>query len=85
MRMIIEVFRTNVKSPDHARRLVAVIHDFFPEWQANFDLDDCDHILRITSLQEEINSSNIVELLAYNGYSAEVLEDEVISELKSWR
>jgi hypothetical protein len=83
--MTVEVFKTNVKNPDHARRLVDVIHDFFPEWQANFDLDDCDHILRITSLQEDINSSNIVDLLAYYGYSAEVLEDEVIPELKSLR
>ncbi|CAN5413803.1 hypothetical protein BH10BAC4_BH10BAC4_17260 [soil metagenome] len=83
--MNVEVFRTDVKNSDHARGLIDIIHDFFPGCYANFDLDDCDHILRIKSFQADINSRNIVDLLAYHGYSADVLEDEVIPEVKSLR
>ena len=44
---MVEVFRTNVKQRDHANILISQIHKAFPDYKANFDLEDCDKILRV--------------------------------------
>jgi hypothetical protein len=46
---IVEVFKTNVKTGAQAERLITLIRENFPEYTVNFDLDDCDRILRVKS------------------------------------
>ena len=46
---MIEVFKTNVRARSHANMLVGQIHKVFNGYEANFDLDDCDKVLRIES------------------------------------
>lgn len=75
--MRIEVFKTNVKDADQARGIVDLIHGGFGEYTANFDLDDCDKILRVVSESAAIDSLLLMNLLKHLGVDAEVLADEI--------
>jgi hypothetical protein len=70
---MIEIFKTNVSSPDHAEMLINGIHQAFAGYKANFDLDDCDNILRIKSTTGSIRVSCLVDFLKDFGFHAEVL------------
>lgn len=72
----VEVFKTNVKTGEQATRLVHVIHERFPHYTANFDLNDCDRILRIKS-SVSIQESILIEMVRQHGFEAEVLTDEI--------
>jgi hypothetical protein len=73
---MIEVFKTNVIQRDHANGLLDLIHETFDGYTANFDLQDCDRILRIKSTDGPIDSSTIIALLKKSGFDANVLPDE---------
>ena len=75
---MIEVFRTNLEDREHAIVLIDQIHEKFPYYRANFDLDDCDRILRIESKTGDIDPSNLIQLLNDYGYEAEILEDAIV-------
>jgi hypothetical protein len=74
--MAVEVFKTNVEELYHANMLIAEIHKRFPGYKANFDLDDCDKILRVKASSEIIPPVPIILLLKLYGFHAEVLPDE---------
>lgn len=74
---MIEIFRTDVNDHQHAAMLVEIIHTSFPGYCANFDLKDCDNILRIASKTEPVKTTDLVQLLAAFGFHAEVLPDEI--------
>lgn len=63
---IIEVFKTNVNSIEDARNLAALIQTSFMEVKVNFDLDDCDRILRVEAYIEVIGK--IPDFMRENGY-----------------
>ena len=44
---MIEVFKTNVQEFSEAQKLVALLRKHFPNSKINFDLDDCDKVLRV--------------------------------------
>jgi len=69
---MVEVFKTNVCDPEHACLLVKYLHEQFFNYKANFDLEDCDRILRVQS-NEEIDILSIVGLLERHGVWVEVL------------
>jgi hypothetical protein len=73
---MVEVFKTNVKDHEHAIMLVDRIHETFQGYKANFDLDDCDHILRVKSTTGCVQPSDLIDLLKDFGFNAEVLSDE---------
>lgn len=73
---MIEVFKTDVDCPAHAGVLVDIIQDLFPHYRANFDLQDCDHILRVVSTAGPIEAERLVHLVGTYGYCAEPLPDE---------
>ena len=72
---MVEVFKTNVDSRDHAMWLVALIHKIFPDYQANFDLEDCDKILRVKCTTSPVCPSSLIRILQDLGFYAEVLPD----------
>ena len=74
---MVEVFKTDVQHHDHANMLVDQIHQVFAGYKANFDLDDCDRILRVKNANGSVHPPPVIELLKYHGFSAEVLPDEV--------
>jgi len=74
---MVEVFKTNVEHRVHAIMLIEQIHKAFPEYRANFDLDDCDRILRVTSTTGSVEACELIRLLEEQGFEAEVLPDIV--------
>ena len=76
---MIEVFKTNVSQPEQAHMLVETIEHVFENYAANFDLADCDHILRVQSPGPSVETPQLVRLLKRFGFDAEVLPDEITS------
>ncbi len=73
---MVEVFKTNVSDTHHANMLVEQIHKTFAGYKANFDLEDCDNILRVVSTKGLIQPSVVINLLENYGFTAEVLPDD---------
>jgi hypothetical protein len=76
--MKVEVFKTNVAEPEQAKWLVDQIERNFANCKVNFDLDDCDRILRVM-FDGEIQSDSLIDLLKNVGCIAEVLPDTIQS------
>lgn len=74
---MVEVFKTDMKDPERAEVLIQQIHSTFPGLEANFDLEDCDKILRIECTTAEIESTAVVGFLRGHGWHAEVLSDTI--------
>ncbi len=74
---MVEVFKTNVTDQNQASILIDEIHKTFVHYIANFDLEDCDHILRVKCDTSAIEPSAVINLLKAFGYYAEVLQDDL--------
>src|SRR5438105_168761 len=73
---MVEVFKTNIKEWIHARIVLDTIHKTFNHYRANFDLEDCDKILRVECGTDFIHPGPLVDLVKGLGFQAEVLPDE---------
>jgi hypothetical protein len=69
---MVEVFRTNIKDKVNAAEVVKDLKGFLPAAKVNFDLHDCDNILRIEG--QYIPIPKVRELLQNMGFYCEVLE-----------
>jgi hypothetical protein len=69
---MIEVFKTNVQTAGDASHLVELLLQQFPGSRINFDLQDCDKILRVEG--KEFCSHIIMTLVNRNGFHCEILE-----------
>ena len=72
--MIVEVFRTNVTDREIANEIVSNLLLHLPQSKINFDLTDCDNILRVESA-DTIEIESITKHLIRWGYFCEVLEN----------
>jgi hypothetical protein len=79
---MVEVFKTNVKDLHHADWLVDRIHRTFPGYRANFDLDDCDRILRVECVSGFIKADFLIAFVNGFGFEASVLPDEIRSLMR---
>lgn len=70
---MVEVFKTNVESEVDAERFIRELEQNFPDCQANFDLSDCDRILRVKPNNGNVNSDSVLALLQELGVKAEIL------------
>ncbi|MGB8192446.1 MAG: hypothetical protein WCF67_11030 [Chitinophagaceae bacterium] len=70
--MQIEVFKTNVKTKKNADMVINLIKSVLPVGKINFDLEDCDKILRIEA--KEIQVQPILNLLLDSGFTCIPLE-----------
>ncbi|MBS1505609.1 MAG: hypothetical protein JSS79_03080 [Bacteroidetes bacterium] len=73
---MIEVFKTDVENQSRATNILQQLKKEFTTYSANFDLEDCDRILRIHS-DGEINSDELIAWLKVLDVNAEVLSDNV--------
>lgn len=69
---MVEVFKTNVECPVEAAILVKKLTRQLPACKINFDLNDCDNILRIEG--EDIELPTIVTIMQDDNYECVVLE-----------
>ncbi|MCD9575057.1 hypothetical protein [Flavobacterium soyae] len=68
---MIEVFKTNVQEVEQSIMIVGKLLEHFPNSAINFDLEDCDKILRINA--SAISNHKIIEVLNLHGFYCEVL------------
>lgn len=68
---MIEVFKTNVQEMEQSKMIVVKLLEHFPNSIINFDLEDCDKILRVHAAS--ISNHHIIELLNSYGYHCEPL------------
>jgi hypothetical protein len=69
---MVEVFKTNVQRQKQARILKSELISQFPFIKINFDLEDCDKVLRVEG--RKFAPDKIIELLHSNGYYCQILE-----------
>jgi hypothetical protein len=69
---MIEIFKTNVESAGQAKYLTVLLYRCLSAAEINFDLDDCDNILRVKG--ENFCPLNVIRLLADTGFECCVLE-----------
>jgi hypothetical protein len=68
---MVEVFKTNIERERTAARIKLELLEQFPDCKINFDLEDCDRILRIESAVEI--GKEIEEALIKKGFQCEEL------------
>ncbi len=68
---MVEIFKTNVESMDESKAIIKRLHARFPGYKINFDLDDCDRILRIEG--KEICPEQVANILSADSYTCEIL------------
>ena len=71
---MIEVFKTNVDDEVAAFDIVEIIHAAGMGYRANFDLGDCDRILRVASAAM-IDNEVVIRIVRSFGFEACPLED----------
>jgi hypothetical protein len=69
---MIEVYKTNVTCREKAAALVASLEELLPGAAVNFDLDDCDNILRIEA--HTFAPQQVAQLLHQSGFACHVLD-----------
>ncbi|MCS3552465.1 MULTISPECIES: hypothetical protein [Sphingobacterium] len=68
---MVQIFKTNVTNKKEAKLLAVILSKENPDYNINFDLDDCDNILRIENV--EIKNHCIITCLQELGYTCEIL------------
>lgn len=68
---MVEIFKTNVTEPHQALLVVTKLKLHFPASDINFDLEDCDHILRIEGVDVAVDKT--IRLVNLYGFDCEVI------------
>lgn len=69
---MVEVFKTNVQKKAESKMLHYVLCEAFPSFKINFDLSDCDKVLRVEG--ENITALLIMKLVEEHGFTCRVLD-----------
>jgi hypothetical protein len=69
---MVEVFKTDVQEHSHAMNIVALLLQHFPDSKINFDLHDCDKILRVEG--ENFTTEKVMLVVKENGFMCKILE-----------
>lgn len=70
---MIEVFKTNVLFQKDALQIVDILKKIMTNAKINFDLEDCDKILRIEG-NNTFKNKDIMNFLKGLGYNCEILD-----------
>ncbi len=68
---MVEVYKTDVRQKNQAKILVHIFSKIFPLHKINFDLSDCDNILRVEG--KDIQTEKIIVVLITNNFQCHVL------------
>lgn len=68
----IEIFKTNVNNKSAASNALQNLSLVLPECEINFDLDDCDKVLRIAG--QSIDVQIVLNCLSQQGYQCELIQ-----------
>ena len=70
---MIEVYKTNIRTRKQSSRVLKILKNTFLGAEINFDLEDCDKILRVKGIQY-FDTNSVVDHLIHLGYECEILE-----------
>jgi hypothetical protein len=69
---MVEVFKTNVQKKTQSKMLLCILSEAFPSFKINFDLSDCDKVLRVEG--DNMEALRIMMLVKEYGFNCEVLD-----------
>jgi len=69
---MVEVFKTNVQKKVQSKMLLCILSEEFPSFKINFDLSDCDKVLRVEG--DNIEALPIMILVKEYGVKCEILD-----------
>ena len=69
---MVEVFKTNVQKKAQSKMLLCILSEAFPSFKINFDLSDCDKVLRVEG--DNMEALRIMVLVKEYGFYCEVLD-----------
>ena len=73
---MVEVFRTNICTRGQALDVCNRLERIFLGYLVNFDLEDCDRIMRIRSPFSTIDIERVCRVVMAMGFEASVLSDD---------
>ncbi len=71
---VVEVFKTNVNDELLAFEIIKKLNGLFPTYKINFDLDDCDKILRIAYPQGDLKVHEVIQIVRGFNRTIQLLE-----------
>ena len=72
---MVEIFKTNVKSKKLANRVLKALRSDVPACNFNFDLEDCDRILRAQCDCIHIEIMKIIQIVKDHSIEVSLLEE----------
>ena len=69
---MVEVFKTNVQKKAQSKMLLCILSKAYPSFKINFDLSDCDKVLRVEG--DNMEALRIMVLVNEYGFKCEVLD-----------
>ena len=69
---MVEAFKTNVQKKAQNKMLLCILSDAFPSCKINFDLSDCDKVLRVEG--DNMEALRIMILVKEYGFTCEILD-----------
>jgi len=69
---MVEVFKTNVQKKAQSKMLLCILSEAFPSFKINFDLSDCDKVLRVEG--DNMEALRIMILVKEYGFTCEILD-----------
>ena len=69
---MIEVYKTNVETRQQANKIIGLLKNNFSAATINFDLQDCDKILRVEGIRST-DTTEVISNLIRLGFTCEIL------------
>ena len=69
---MVEIFKTSILQKQEAFAVIKTLSDYLPTLKINFDLSDCDKILRVEG--QYFSVEKIIDILHGHGHYCQVLE-----------
>ena len=69
---MVEAFKTNVQKKTQSKMLLSILSETFPSFKINFDLSDCDKVLRVEG--DNMEALRIMILVKEYGFECEILD-----------
>lgn len=77
---MVEVFKTNITKQKQSKQILEKLNEMFPIYKVDFDLEDCDNILRIENPIGDVHNDHVIQLISDVGFCIEPLGEEFADE-----
>jgi len=69
---MVEAFKTNAQKKAQSKMLLCILSEAFPSFKINFDLSDCDKVLRVEG--DNMEALRTMILVKEYGFTCEILD-----------